>query len=260
LFERYWPEYDGTIFLNTETKDFEFSSLRIMVTKNGRISTGERPTWTEATKFGLSLCQLDTIVYLQEDYFLKGAVQNAVLADIVATFQAKKLAYLSLVDFAHQKPSLPTPFDQRFHYVSKEDPFRLSLQACVMSRKRMLPYFRRHENPWHFEIYGSKRSRRGNDVFCTVNPSLLGSEAGLLIPYDPTGIRERQWVRAVVEALFAKNNIEVDFTKRGWYNHDTIWDDEEPLSLGKLIRVLKSMIWGKEVMPQGRWPWQNRSV
>ena len=257
LFAKYWPGFDGPIYLNTESCDFSFKGLDIRATHNERATPGRRPTWSEATAYGLGRCEHDTIIYLQDDYFLKAEVRAGELESIVRIFEKEGLAYLSLVDFAHKLPGIAAEFDERFQYIEKADPFRISLQACIMSRRRILPYFRKHENPWHFEIYASKRSRRGNHIFCTVNPELLGSKAGLLIPYDPTGIRERQWVKAVVEELFGRNEIEVDFAKRGWYDHDTIWDDEEPLSIKKLVNIAKSLVWGRELMPEGRWPWQE---
>ena len=35
LFKKHWPEFNGKIYLNTETKEFKYSGINIISIKNG---------------------------------------------------------------------------------------------------------------------------------------------------------------------------------------------------------------------------------
>jgi hypothetical protein len=47
LFKKYWPEYNGTIYLNTETKQFTHEGLNIVSKKNNLNTVQNRITWNE---------------------------------------------------------------------------------------------------------------------------------------------------------------------------------------------------------------------
>lgn len=73
------------------------------------------------------------------------------------------------------------------------------------------------ENAWQFEEFGSKRAARSNYVFLGVSHSLVKHDKFEIIPYVFTGIIQGRWFEPVVE-LFQKNNLFIDFSKRGFVN------------------------------------------
>lgn len=75
LFKKYWSDYAGTIFLNTEYKTYEYSGLTIVPIQGclkNKYPRTKRPTWSQCLKWALESINTDIILYLQEDYFIKG--------------------------------------------------------------------------------------------------------------------------------------------------------------------------------------------
>ena len=65
-----------------------------------------------------------------------------------------------------------------------------------------------------FEIYGTRRSARRDDMFLTVNRELLRDRP--VVPYAFEGIIKGQWHPAV-PAFFAREGIQMDFARRGFF-------------------------------------------
>jgi hypothetical protein len=188
--------------------------------------------------------ETDIVLYVQEDYFLRGAVDHAFLCEMAEQMIEEKITYLGLMDQGNAGPFEDCAFDPRLWKINQYDPYRISLQACMISKSRFCKYFRKHENPWHFEHYGNIRAHRRRDSFYTLNRNLYSSKRKEVFPYDLTGIVSRQWKRDVVEKLFAKHHIEVDFSIRGFVG------ETPPVSryarsgftIKKIISTIKSLI------------------
>jgi hypothetical protein len=82
----------------------------------------------------------------------------------------------------------------------------------------MLRYIEDRDTGWSFEETGSVRARRIKERLLTVNRHVFNPSGRLIFPYTHTGIIRGKWNRAAVESLFAKHNIQVDFSLRGFYS------------------------------------------
>ena len=51
LFCKYWPDYDGKIYLNTETKTFNYKNLNIISVQNG-LKNG---TWSQCFEYAVKI-------------------------------------------------------------------------------------------------------------------------------------------------------------------------------------------------------------
>jgi hypothetical protein len=244
LMKAYWSDYQGPVYLNTETREYTFPSIDIRPThaQAGAAIPGERPTWSECLTHSLLQIPTDIVLYCQEDYFLKANVDTAALVSLTQLMEARKLTYLSIVDFGNRGPFTPASFDERLCQVSQKDAYRISLQACLISKSRFMRYIRRHENPWQFEYYGNMRARRIKDEFYTINRTMYPLATNPIFPYDPTGVVSKKWKQDVVEELFARHNIDVDYAKRGWYVRGENPAPPRKITLNKIISTLKSII------------------
>ena len=243
LMTAYWPEYKGPVYLNTETKEFSYPGLNIICSHSADASPGRRPTWTECITHTLNQIETDTVLYVQEDYFFKSAVQHEALCDLANLFEREKMTYMSIVDFGQRGPYQPTDIDKRLWKVDQKDRYRISLQACLISKSRFMRYFRKHENPWQFEFYGNKRAHRTPDKFYTLNRDKYKLAENPIFPYDPTGIVTKRWKQDVVEDLFMKHNIEVDYSIRGWHAPDpNAKAVKKRWTLEKIVSTIKSLI------------------
>ena len=58
-------DYDGKIYLNTETKTFNYKNLNIISVQNG-LKNG---TWSQCFEYAVKNIDEEYFIYLQEDYF-----------------------------------------------------------------------------------------------------------------------------------------------------------------------------------------------
>lgn len=238
LMDRYWPELDSPVILNSETLEFKGRcNKRIITSRSSETTPGRQPTWTESLQHALALAPTDLVIYLQEDYFLHAPVQHELLFDLAHVMQERQITYLSLVTFGNSGPFKPADFDDRLWEVDQNDLYRISLQACMFSKTAMQPYFRRHEDPWMFEYYGNKRAHKQPDRFYTLNRDLFHQNP--ILPYNPTGIQLKKWRHDVVIDLFRKEGIEMDFSRRGFYRGER---PEKPLTFRRVADTFRSIL------------------
>ena len=83
LFKQYWPEYNGKIYLNTETKEYFYSGLNIISIQNGL----EGKPWSQCLKHALELIDEEYMLYMQEDYFLHSPVKNSLMEAFFKKFK-----------------------------------------------------------------------------------------------------------------------------------------------------------------------------
>src|SRR5947207_14477378 len=70
LLARYWQPHTYSIYLNTETRGFEFPNLEIHCPRVGLTNSREL-TWSERLLRCLEAIPYEIVLYLQEDYFIK---------------------------------------------------------------------------------------------------------------------------------------------------------------------------------------------
>ena len=213
LFARYWPHSAARILLNTEAADYSMEGLRVEATRV-QARAGRRLTWSECLIACLDQVRTPLVLYLQEDYFLEARVRDAevdALAERMCSDPA--ICHVGLTNFGAVGPFRPTP-DPRLWDIARESPYRISCQAALWRVDTLRSYLRPDENGWMFEIYGTRRSRRRNETFLTVNRDRNASAP--LLPYSHAGIIKGQWDRST-PALFARHEIAMDFSRRGFF-------------------------------------------
>ncbi|MFM9835206.1 MAG: hypothetical protein ACKVOA_03810, partial [Methylophilaceae bacterium] len=203
--------------LNTETKDYSFKGLNIVCAKVA-IGENRRLTWSECLERALDYIQTPYILYLQEDYFLEASVRVEALESMLSELREGRADVVRLSEAIDAGPWGKVD-DALIWQVSKKAKYQLSLQAALWCKGFLLQQVRAHESPWQFESFGSMRLRRqkNNKIFC-INRDLYSGENKEIFPYTPTGVIAGKWVRNIVEPLFAKHKIAVDFSQRGFYH------------------------------------------
>lgn len=79
LFKKYWPEYDGKIYLNTESKSFSFSGLDIVNLPERSLSKA----WSNMLYHVLQYVEEEYILIILDDLFLKSHVRVAALNEAI---------------------------------------------------------------------------------------------------------------------------------------------------------------------------------
>lgn len=215
LFKRYWPEFDGPILLNTEKKQYEHSGLDIQCTKvQGGGET--RLTWSECLIAALCKAETPLILYMQEDYFIEHPVDNQRVLDLAALMlESPEIKHIGLTHFGSAPPFLPTS-DAHLWEISRRSRYRISTQAGLWRKEALMAALRPWENGWMFEIFGTLRSSKRDEMFLTV----CRGDAYPPIRYQHTGIIKGRWSQFTVP-LFQREGVSVDFANRGFYQKES---------------------------------------
>jgi hypothetical protein len=229
LFKKFWPDYIGKIYLNTETKVFTFPGLNIVSLQNNQYTPDIKITWSECLIRALSGIEDDVILYMQEDYFLKDKVKNDLVEKYVQMMQENLgMQCIHLTDQAVIPDQKVNEFAGLYSVALKQR-YRISCQAALWRKESLKAYLRTYENAWEFEEFGSKRSEMSKGNFYVVDKYWVRLNYFEIIPYVFTGIIQGRWFEEVVP-LFALNNIQVDYKKRGFVQ------DAKPKPVRKKIK------------------------
>lgn len=215
LFERYWPNCPYPIVLNTETKTPAFAAPAVRAARVAA-DASRRLTWSECLARCLDEIETPYILYLQEDYFLEGPVQAALIEIFLDEMRAGRADVIRLMECGGAGPWEPSAHPLLWT-VSQKAAYRISMQAALWRKSTLRAHLRAHESPWQLEIFGSARARRVRDQVLCVNRDRFHGEGKEVIPYQPTGIVSGRWEQRIVEPLFARHGIQVDFSRRGFY-------------------------------------------
>jgi hypothetical protein len=215
LFKKYWPEYTGKIYLNTETKVYTHNGLNIICIQNNIVSPYKKITWSECLIRALDVIEEDVILYMQEDYFLKDFVKNEVFETFVELIiHNSKIDCIHLTD--QGSPSYKISEHPNLYTVPKIHQDRISCQAALWKKDILKQYPRKYETAWNFEWWGSKRAAILKHNFYVVDKNWVRLNTFEIIPYLFTAVVGGRWLKEVV-SLCDDHNINIDYSKRGFY-------------------------------------------
>jgi hypothetical protein len=176
---------------------------------------------------------------MQDDYFVEASVDVDFIDLMVERMRAERISYINL--HRHGQVAQGPATDQRFlNEIGRRADWRISTQAGLWLKSALQANLRRHENVWEFEWYGTRRAWRKREPFLYVNQMYLAERGHPVIPYVPTGIGHGRWARDVVEDMFARNGIEVDYSVRGFFKEDG-GERERPWVGVRAVRRLRSL-------------------
>jgi hypothetical protein len=218
LFARYWPDCPYPVVLNTETKNPSFDGLDVRAARVA-LNSPRRLTWSECLARCLDDIATPYVLYLQEDFFLEAPVQPTYIETFLAELRAGRADVIRLMECGGSGPWQPSAHPMLWE-VDQRAQYRITLQAVLWRKSTLRAHLRRHESPWQMEVFGSARARRQKDRVLCVNRHLFHGPGKEIFPYQPTGVVKGQWERHIVEPLFAKHGIAMDYSRRGFYQAD----------------------------------------
>lgn len=202
LFKRYWPEYEGAIYLNTENKDFQFDGLHIVCTRVGNNRFDKT--------FRLGLDQVDSpyLMLIMIDYFFMGKVNHDQLNEYFNYFKTQNFDSLCLVTNPYTKIAKLDYKDIYLVVPPSKDMF--SYQIAFWQKSVLYEMALPHESPWLSEWYGTARANE-------MQLKLAFTTTEKPIPYLAEGaLHKGKWVQAMI--TFLQNiDYQVDFNKRGFF-------------------------------------------
>jgi hypothetical protein len=242
LFKKFWPGFDGVIYLNTETKNFSFAGLNIISVQNNLNTPGDTPAWSECLVRALNSIPESIILYMHEDYFLHDFVKNDLINEFATLISTNSIDCIHLTDQA-----TPGPFHKSYYKglleIDKKAPYRISTQAALWRRDVLKQYIREHESAWQFEHYATKRAWILKHNLFNVDTNTYRKDQNEIIPYILTGVIRGKWNKEVVN-LFMSNDLIPDYPIRGFYEIGPIEENKKGNRnyLSLFSKILKSEI------------------
>ena len=217
LMATYWPDCPYPIRLNTETLGYSHPQFDILATT---VAAGSprRLTWSECLAACLDRIDTPYVLYLQEDYFLEAPVRADWIETFLVAMREGRADVIRLMECDGSGPWTPTD-DPALWEVHQDARYRIALQAALWRKNTLQRSLRAHETGWQLEGFGSGRARRRRDetVLCAARDRFHGPGREIF-PYQPTGVVGGKWERTIVEPLFSKHRLAVDFSRRGFFD------------------------------------------
>lgn len=201
-----WPEFSMPVVLNTESLSYSFDGMDIRVS-----NTKPKTSWGKRLITALKRIDTKYILFALEDFYLESPVDSSKLLKCYEWME--KNPEVACFSFYPTEDENNTPSEKYpgFERRPQRGEYRLNCQICLWNREKLISYIRPHENPWEWELYGSRRSSRYKEEFYT----LMHSEKAVF-DYNRGAIimRGRWWMEKVLP-LNEKYNLEIDFSRRG---------------------------------------------
>lgn len=212
LFKKYWPEYDGKIYLQTQKKQFEYPGLNIECTNVGVING-----FGATLLAGLNKVTEDNILFFMIDYIFMGRVNASKVDEFYKHFYEENLDTFVLCSMPFQNVSLSKRIDCQV--AEPPCPRRMfSYQVAFWKKSVFMSLILPHENPWISEWYGSSRAEKMKIREESIKAGWPIEDRP--ISYDPRGcLHQGKWLENAVDFL-KKENLDVDFSKRGFYDDE----------------------------------------
>lgn len=236
LFAKFWQSPTPAIYLNTETRHFEYPPLDIRCPRV-ELEAGRKLAWSDRLLRCLERIPDEVLLYMQEDYFIDDTVDVAMLDRLVALMERERISHVSLMPDGRPGTSSGHPF---LSTIDRRAEYRISAQAGLWRKSALRSYLRRHETVWEFEWYGTRRARRRGDSFLYVNREYEELHGKWVVPYVGTGVVQGRWNPAV-EDLFAAHGIAADFSSRGFYDSHNAISQRKPRPI-RALRRLRSIL------------------
>lgn len=219
-----WPEMDMPIVMNTETKSYSYPGYDI---KTFKPSVNKKQTWSERLISVLNHVETEFVLLFLEDFWLAQKVDDE--------FFRKTLCWMKenpdVANFSFF-PCLPgTNIDdgrfERFELRPQDCEYKFNCQVGLWRTKELISFFRLHESPWEWELYGSIRAGRCKQKFYSLKES---------VPYvfyygDPLKgcmVCRGKWVKDQVMPLVEMYGLDIDFSKRGFYDANQVVVKKNP--------------------------------
>jgi hypothetical protein len=234
FFSKYWPDYSGKIYLNSEEKDFEYPGLNIVNLKVGTKNFSHREL------AGLARVEEKNILLMMDDLFLMGPVNTQAVMEYYEYFVSADLDSLVFRDFASFEVKIPVNVREASVVVPPSTDM-LSSQLAFWKKSSFMKLLNPDDGPWEMEWFGSMRANLSHVKLVCTNEAVIPS-----LPEG--GLHRGRWVEKIVQFLDDEAYDKIDLNTRGFYRPAKAtlkqrWKFQWRNYSGKSRRQIMRMIW-----------------
>lgn len=218
LLDKYWDDCNLPIILTTYSKTFAFRKLNITTTQLDQYFEKD-PSWSDTLLFSLrNYVSTDKVIVLLDDFFISGKVNQKIIKECCEIMDKTNCSNITLTNHDTTRIAKSSEYEL-LEEIDQDSPYRVTTSPAIWRKKSLESYLRKNENIWMFEIFGTIRSYKNDDLFLRLNTRNSEIKGGA-IPYfsgtDDTGIVKGQWQKGI-EEFFKNEGFVIDFSKRGFY-------------------------------------------
>lgn len=193
---RYWPDCPFEIVLGANTLEYPDQRVRTLRSSHGT-------TWTDRVREQLESLQSTYVLLWLEDFLLRAPVPTARVVEALAFAQERDATVVRLVP--RPPADIPDGAAPSFGAIRPGAPYRVSTQAAIWNRRRLLELMRTGESIWAFELEGSRRSDSDTDRYFGVFATLL--------PYGHHVVERGKWFPHAVRWA-RRERVTLDLSRR----------------------------------------------
>ena len=228
-----WKNFSMPVVLNTESLSYDCEGLNVRTLQ--LYQKGKNPSWGKRLIETLKRIDTKYVLFALDDFYLSSPVREDVLEQCYAAMEKnEKIAYFSFL-YAPDDKAVPSKDFPGFERRTPGAAYTLNCQFALWNREKLLHYVRAHESPWEWELYGSRRTARGDDVFY----SLCKDAAPVFDYLNGSIVMRGRWYMARVKPLIEQYHLQVDLSRRGSY--EEFVQSEQPAKR-KLLRGIKNRV------------------
>lgn len=232
LLMKYWPNCPYQIILNTESVEYQYEGLDIKCQQKFAekdVPYGERMiAHIQEIKTPFTLVMMD-------DFFIRESVDEKKIQEVIKWLKEDDRAVV--FSFQAIDDEMNAPSEKYFGYAKRPvfGEYKFNFQAAVWKTDYLLKSWKRHETPWEWETIANFRSFTDKyDFYCLIDDKNAPINYGFC--NSGMGVFRGKWVEESVVELFRENDIQMDFSKRGFYQ----------LSDKNVVRMKKNSIISNE--------------
>ena len=207
MFKKYWPEYNGIIYLNTEEKTYTTNGLNIICTQ-----VGQNKFFGTTFRKGLDMIKSKNVLLMMIDYMFMGRVNDRKILEYYDFFVNEYLDSLCLTN-QHYPNTKKTGHNELVMVLPPAPYVMFSYQIAFWKKSMLYQMALPQEDPWTSEWYGTLRAEKMH-----IKLASIADEKYNPIPYHLAGcLHKGKWLTEAIEHL-KSINYNVDFDKRGYYH------------------------------------------
>lgn len=177
LLKKYWPEYDGEIIINTESKGFCYEGLRI----SSPLNCSSEVSWSDRLSLSLKRVKTPYVLIFLDDFYLKSPVRHKDFMKTLNYMKSHKdVASITYLKEPGGRESIPDldGFVQR----AKCALYKMTAHITLYKTEYLQSVLKHNESAWEFEVNGTIRSWLKTGMFlCPTNNEKA------IFPYDFKG-------------------------------------------------------------------------
>lgn len=230
LLRRHWPNCPFPIYLGSGNLECRQPQVTTLFSDGGR-------DWSLCMRDYLGQLEFPHVLMMLDDFFLRKIVPTERVIECLEFAQRSKATQVRLV--ARPGPTDRLPGERLVGECAPALPYRLSTQAAIWDRQRLMDLLCPEESIWEFEHNGNRRAEATSHGFYAVWKPVLPYE-GILTHHV---VEKGKWL-AYEKWNFGRQRIGCDFTRRN------------TLPLGQTLLLLAAALGDRLLI---RLPWRART-